>query len=99
MNEELYSRTREQNGQEFRKATPNEIHVGQCVWINAYDPNVGRSWLEGPYFVTETIHENRMSEHFVVFSTHLNEERRVRHGDIWIPVIDTIKPPRGHNAK
>ena len=70
---DLYSQTREQNGQEFRRAAPSEIHVGQCVWINAYDPNVGRSWLEGPYFVTETIHENRMSEHFAVFSTHLND--------------------------
>ena len=47
-----------QNGQEFRKATPDEIHVGLCVWINAYDPNVGRSWLEGPYFVMETVHAN-----------------------------------------
>jgi len=99
MNEELYSRTREHNGQEFRRAAPDEIHVGQCVWINAYDPNTQRSWLEGPYFVVETIHKNRMSEHFEVFSTHLNEKRRGRHGDIWIPIIDTIKPPRGHNAK
>lgn len=99
MNEELYSQTREQNGQEFRRAAPDEIHVGECVWITTYDPNVGRSWLEGPYFVTETIHEGRMSEHFVLFSTHMKEERRVKHGDIWIPIIDTIEPPRGHNAK
>ena len=69
---------REQNGQEFRRAEPDEIHIGQCVWVTAFDPNVGRTWLEGPYFVTETIHKNRMSEHFIVFSTHLNYSTRVR---------------------
>lgn len=90
--------TREQNGQAFRRANPNEIYVGQCVWVTAYDPNVGRTWLEGPYFVTDTLHEGYMSEHFVVFSTHLNYTTKVRHGDIWLPVIDTIKPPRGHNV-
>ena len=89
---------REQNGQEFRRADPDEIHVGQCVWVTAFDPNVGRTWLEGPYFVTETVHENRMSEHFVLFSTHLNYSTRAKHGDIWLPVIDTIPPPRGHNV-
>lgn len=98
MNEELYSQIRQQNGQEFRRATPSEIHVGQCVWIYAYDPNVGRSWLEGPYFVTETVHADRMSEHFIVFSTHMNYSTKARHGDIWIPIIDTIEPPRGHNV-
>lgn len=95
----LYRQVRTQNGQEFRRATPDEIHVGQCVWITGFDPNVGRTWLEGPYFVMDTVHEGRMSEHFVVFSTHFSEERRIKHGDIWLPIIDTIKPPRGHNAK
>ena len=90
--------TREQNGQIFRRAAPSEIHVGQCVWVNAYDPNVGRTWLEGPYFVVECVHEARMSEHFRVFSTHENIERRAPHGDIWLPIIDTIEPPRGHNV-
>mgnify|MGYP006223822525 CR=1 FL=1 len=47
---------REQNGQEFRRAAPEDIHVGQCVWVTAYDPNVGRAWLEGPYFVTDVVH-------------------------------------------
>tara|TARA_R110001599_G_scaffold234783_1_gene433965 strand:- start:695 stop:1018 length:324 start_codon:yes stop_codon:yes gene_type:complete len=98
MNKELYNQVREQNGQEFRRATPDEIHVGECVWMHAYDPNVGRSWLEGPYFVTEAIHEGRMSEHFVIFSTHMKEERRAKHGDVWIPIIDTIERPRGHNV-
>ena len=98
MNEELYSATREQNGQEFRRAAPDEIHVGQCVWVTAYDPNVGRTWLEGPYHVVETVHENTMSEHFVVFCTHLKYGTRAKHGDIWLPIIDTIPPPRGHNV-
>ena len=98
MNDEYYSQIRSQNGQDFRRVPPNEILVGLCVWINAYDPNVGRSWLEGPYFVTDKVHEGRMSEHFVVFSTHLNYSTKVRHGDIWTPIIDTIKPPRGHNV-
>ena len=98
MNEELYSQTREQKGQEFRRAAPNEIHVGLCVWITTRDINVGHTWLEGPYFVTDTIHPDRMSEHFEVFSTHLNIKTAARHGDIWIPIIDTIKPPRGHNV-
>ena len=98
MNEELYSATREQNGQHFRRATPDEIHVGQCVWVTAYDPNVGRTWLEGPYHVVETIHKNTMSEHFVVFSTHLKYSTRAKHGDICLPIIDTIPTPRGHNA-
>ena len=89
---------REQNGQKFRRAAPEDIHVGQCVWVTAFDPNVGRTWLEGPYFVTETVHQDRMSEHFVVFSTHLNYSTKARHGDIWLPVIDTIDPPRGHNV-
>ena len=91
--------TRTQNGQDFRRAAPDEIHVGQCVWITAFDPNAGRTWLEGPYFVTGTVHEGRMSEHFVVFSTHLSITTRVKHGDIWFPIIDSIDPPRGHNAK
>ena len=98
MNEELYSQIREQNGQKFRRATPDEIHVGQCVWVTMHDTNIGRSWLEGPYFVTETVHADRMSEHFKLFSTHLNITTSRRHGDIWLPVIDTIQPPRGHNA-
>ena len=89
---------REQNGQEFRRADPDEAHVGSCVWINAYDPNVGRSWLEGPYFVTEVVHEGRMSEYVVVFSTHLNYSTNARYGDIWVPIIDTIETPRGHNG-
>ena len=81
---------REQNGQEFRRAAPDEIHVGQCVWVTAFDPNVGRTWLEGPYHVVETVHQDRMSEHFVVFSTHLNYSTRAKHGDIWLPIIDSI---------
>ena len=98
MNDEYYSQIRSQNGQDFRRVPPDEILVGLCVWIQAYDPNVGRSWLEGPYFVTDKVHEGRMSEHFVVFSTHLNYSTKVRHGDIWTPIIDTIEPPRGHNV-
>ena len=89
---------REQNGQEFRRAAPEDIHVGQCVWVTAYDPNVGRTWLEGPYFVTDVIHRGHMDEHFIVFSTHLNYSTRAKHGDIWVPIIDTIPPPRGHNV-
>ena len=89
---------REQNGQEFRRAAPEDIHVGQCVWITAFDPNVGRTWLEGPYFVTDIVHRGHMDEHFIVFSTHLNYSTRAKHGDIWLPVIDTIPIPRGHNA-
>tara|TARA_B100000575_G_scaffold266393_1_gene243696 strand:+ start:336 stop:626 length:291 start_codon:yes stop_codon:yes gene_type:complete len=89
---------RTQNGQDFRRPNWNEIYVGQCVWINTYDPNVGRSWLEGPYFVTETIHKGRMSEYFVLFSTHQNSTRHGRHSDIWVPIIDAISPPKGHNA-
>ena len=89
---------REQNGQEFRRAAPEDIHVGQCVWVTAYDPNVGRAWLEGPYFVTDVVHRGHMDEHFIVFSTHLNYSTRAKHGDIWLPIIDTIPPPRGHNV-
>ncbi len=95
---EVAEETRHQNGQDFRKVSPDEIHVGQCVWINAYDPNVGRSWLEGPYFVIETIYEGRISEHFVVFSTHMNYATKVKHGNIWVPIIDKIEPPRSHNV-
>ena len=98
MNDEYYSQIRSQNGQDFRRVPPDEILVGLCVWIQAYDPNVGRSWLEGPYFVTDKVHDGRMSEHFIVFSTHLNYSTKVRHGDIWTPIIDTIEPPRGHNV-
>jgi hypothetical protein len=98
MNKELYNQVRKQNGQEFRRVAPDKMHVGKCVWINTVDLNADRSWLEGPYFIMETIHSNRMSEHFEVFSTHLNEKRRARHGDIWSPIIDTITPPRSHNA-
>ena len=29
------STIREQNGQEFRRAKPDEINVGQCIWVNA----------------------------------------------------------------
>ena len=89
---------REQNGQEFRRAAPEDIHVGQCVWVTAYEPNVGRTWLEGPYFVTDVVHRGHMDEHFIVFSTHLNYSTRAKHGDIWLPVIDTIPTPRGHNV-
>ena len=89
---------RMQNGQEFRRADWGEIHIGQCVWITAYDPNVGKTWLEGPYFVTERKDPDRMSEHFVVFSTHLNYSTKAKYGNIWLPIIDTIQPPRGHNA-
>ena len=89
---------REQNGQEFRRAAPEDIHVGQCVWVTEYDPNVGRTWLEGPYFVTDVVHRGHMDEHFIVFSTHLNYSTRAKHGDIWLPVIDTIPTPRGHNV-
>ena len=89
---------RDQNGQEFRRAAPEDIHVGQCVWVTAYDPNVGRTWLEGPYFVTDVVHRGHMDEHFIVFSTHLNYSTRAKHGDIWLPVIDTIPTPRGHNV-
>ena len=90
--------TREQNGQEFHRAPPENIYVGQCVWITAYDPNVGRTWLEGPYFVTDVVHRGHMDEHFIVFSTHLNYSTRAKHGDIWVPIIDTIETPRGHNV-
>ena len=93
-----YTQIREQSGQQFRRVKPEEAHVGSCVWINAYDPNVGRSWLEGPYFVTDIIHKGHMDEHVVVFSTHMNYSTRARYGDIWLPIIDTISPPRGHNA-
>ena len=93
-----YTQIREQNGQQFRRAKYEEAYVGSCIWINAYDPNVGKSWLEGPYFVTEVVHEGRMSEYVIVFSTHMNYSTKVRYGDIWVPIIDTIDPPRGHNV-
>ena len=93
-----YTQIREQNGQQFRRVKHEEAHVGSCVWINAYDPNVGRSWLEGPYFVTDVIHKGHMSEYVIVFSTHMNYSTKARYGDIWTPIIDTIEPPRGHNA-
>ena len=89
---------REQNGQSFRRAGHQEACVGSCVWINAYDPNVGRSWLEGPYFVTDVVHRGHMDEHVIVFSTHMNYSTKARYSDIWIPIIDTIPVPRGHNA-
>ena len=98
MNDEYYSQIRSQNGQDFRRVPPDEILVGLCVWIQAYDPNVGRSWLEGPYFVTEVVHEGRMSEYVIVFSTHMNYSTKARYADIWVPIIDTIDPPRGHNV-
>lgn len=92
------TQVRKQNGQKFRRAGDKEANVGSCVWINAYDPNVGRSWLEGPYFVTDVMHEGHMDEHVIVFSTHLNYSTRVRYSDIWIPIIDTIEPPKCHNG-
>ena len=89
---------REQNGQNFRRAEHGDVHVGSCVWVHTYDPNTQRSWLEGPYFVVDKIHEGRMSEYLRVFSTHLGMERSARWVDIWTPIIDTIEPPKGHNV-
>lgn len=90
---------RNQNGQDFKRAEYEEIHVGSCVWVNTFDPNVGRSWLEGPYFVVEKVYEGRMSEYLRVFSTHEAQDRSARYSDLWVPIIETIDPPRGHNAK
>jgi len=89
--------TREQNGQTFQRAEYDEVHVGSCVWVHTYDPNAGRSWLEGPYFVVDKIHEGRMSEYLRVFSTHLGIERNARWGDTWVPIIDKVETPRGFN--
>lgn len=87
--------TRTQNGQEFMKAA--KINIGDVVWKVAYDINVDKSWLEGPYFVVNFVHKDTMSEHLALFSTHNKEEVRARYSDLYVPIIDKIDPPAGHN--
>ena len=89
---------RVQNGQYFMRSTDEQLHVGNVVWKQMYDVNAGRGWLEGPYFIVEIVHEGRMSQHYRLFSTHDSREERARWGELWSPIIDTIKPPRGHNG-
>ena len=89
---------RVQNGQYFMRSTDEQLHVGNVVWKQMYDINVGRGWLEGPYFIVEIVHEGRMSQYYRLFSTHHAEHVNARWGELWSPIIDTIKPPRGHNG-
>ena len=39
-----------------------------------------------------------MSEYLVIHSTHLHWEMKIGYRDIYTPIIDSIAPPRGHNA-
>ena len=89
-------RTRVQRGQPFQKA--DTIAVGDVVWFVSVDINHAKSRLEGPYFVVECVHKGTMSEHWKLFSTHESCHHAANIRDLWVPIIDTIKPPRGHNA-
>lgn len=86
---------RTQNGQEFKRA--GKLSIGEVCWIQVYDYQTGPV-LEGPYFVIEITHKGRISEYLKLFSTHDSLEQRARIDKLWVPIIDTIKPPRGHNA-
>jgi hypothetical protein len=89
---------RTQNGQEFKRATDSQLHVGNVVWKQSWDINTGHNWLEGPYFIVEIVYEGRISQYYRLFSTHDAYESAGKWGELWIPIIDTIKPPRGHNG-
>lgn len=93
----MNSETRTQKGQEFRKSC--EINVGDVVWTTIWDPEDGKTRLAGPYFVLDFVHKGRMSEHLKLFSTHDNQEIKARYGDIYVPIIDKIDPPAGHNLQ
>ena len=83
-------------GQLFEKA--KNLAVGDVVWCTFYDINRGKSWLEGPYFIVECVHEGKMSEQWKLFSTHDKRHHQANIRDLWVPIIDKIKPPRGHNV-
>jgi len=93
---EVTEKIRHQNGQDFRKI--EKANVGDVVWKTMYDPNVGRSWLEGPWFVVEIVHRGKLSEHAKLFSTHDKKEESARYDSLYAPIIDEISPPRGHNV-
>ena len=88
----------EQNGQEFTRAIRGKVFVGDCIWARDFAGYARNNRLEGPYFVVEIANLGTMSEYLVIHSTHLHWEMKIGYRDIYTPIIDSITPPRGHNA-
>ncbi len=88
----------EQSGQEFTRAVMGEVFIGDCVWIREFNGYANNSRLKGPYFVIDISSLGTLNEYLVIHSTHLQEEMKINYQDVYIPIIDTIVPPRGHNA-
>jgi len=79
--------------QPLKKAA--EINVGDVVWTKNYEDEE----FVGPYHVVEIRAKNiSISTLYVLFDSFDKTQIQVRLHDIYVPIIEKIEPPRGHNT-
>ena len=87
--------------QPFEKAA--EINVGDVVWTLKTEWNSTDHWHEeefiGPFHVIDIRAKNiSTATLYVLFDSFDKTEIQVRIHDIYVPVLDKIEPPKGHNV-
>jgi len=87
--------------QPFEKAA--EINVGDVVWTLKTEWNSTEESYEeefiGPFHVIDIRAKNiSTATLYVLFDSFDKTEIQVRIHDIYVPVLDKIEPPKGHNV-
>ena len=83
--------------QPFEKAA--EINVGDVVWIRAFLGDNSNKEMIGPFHVIDIRAKNiSTATLYTLFDSFDKTQIQVRIHDMYVPVIDTINPPRGHNS-
>lgn len=83
--------------QPFEKAA--EINVGDVVWIRAFSEDASNSEMIGPFHVIDIRAKNiSIATIYTLFDSFDKTQIQVRLHDIYVPIIEKIEPPRGHNT-
>ncbi len=88
-------------GQEFKRAA--ELHVGDVAWL------IHETYIEledlyeqeflGPFHVVDIRAKNiSTATLYVLWNSFEGHEIQARIGELYVPIIDTIEPPKGHNV-
>ena len=82
--------------QPLKKAA--EINVGDVVWTKNYEKNNANEEFFGPFHVVDIRAKNiATATLYVLFDSFDKTKIQARLHDIYVPIIEKIKVPRGHN--
>ena len=85
------------HSQPFEKAA--EINVGDVVWIKAFYGDPLDKEFIGPFHVIDIRAKNiSTATLYTLFDSFEKTQIQVKLHDIFVPIIEKIDPPRGHNA-